>query len=98
MGRRTKYVEVEVEVPGLDEYSDAEIAREAKDRDIELPRTPAPASKDEIEQAEYEFDTWMHDLRAAFLSRDQQYFDVLLTRAEHRYRDALPEALMRGTV
>lgn len=50
-----------------------------------------PLSKVEMEEELHAFDTLMHDLREAFLTRDARHFNVVLERLEHRFRpDEMP--------
>lgn len=94
---RTITVSADIEISAvLDDLSDDDIREECKRRGIEVFSPPKPDAlklTEHLLEAEYAFDTWEHDLRTAFLARDHRHFEVLLARAEERFRATLVRAL-----
>jgi hypothetical protein len=79
----------------LDALTDDDLRDECNDRGITLEKPKAPEfTKAEEEQAEYELDSWFHEVRSAFLARDSRHFAVLMERAEARYRDTWLAAMV----
>lgn len=71
----------------LEDLSNDELLQECKDREIDISslHKAKPDYDAALADTAYEIDTWLHDLRAAFLARDAVHFDVLLARGEERY-------------
>lgn len=98
------YVDVDI-ADVLDQMDNAYLTEECEKRGIKLidPGQSADGKTDARfeearDQAEYEFDSLLHDLRAAFHARDHRHFDVLLSRVEGRYRNTLSAAVAREKV
>ena len=88
---RSISVTVDVDVQDvLNDLPDAMLREECARREIRLvpdPKDRRPKLVDHLENERYVFDTLVHDLRVAYLARDQQYFDVLMCRLEGRYKE-----------
>lgn len=76
----------------LGEISNADLLAICEAREI-LPKPKPEPKKEEIDQARYELDSLIHELREAFLARDHQHFEVLLQRAEEGWADVWVEAM-----
>ncbi|HEY5306626.1 MAG TPA: hypothetical protein VIJ52_08190 [Pseudolabrys sp.] len=103
MPRHSIYVSTEIEISEVfDQMDNAHLHEECGRRGMkfvmEVPTLTDTRFNEAVCQMEYEFDTLLHEIREAFLSRDHRHFEVSLSRCEGRYRATLVTAMAQERV